>query len=484
MLRTLPILVVLAVPLATAAAATTEVTPADDLEAAVNALGPGDELIVHGGTYTLTSRFSFALAGTAAAPIVIRAADGEVPVIDRPTADQNIWDLERADYVTIRGLTFRGGSAGLRISAADHLTIEDCEIRDTGDVALRANDVGVTYTHLLIRHNHIHDTGGTGEGMYLGCNDDGCRLADSVIERNHVHHTNGPTVTQGDGIEIKEGSSGNVVRDNIIHDTGYPCILTYSAAGHGPANVIERNAMWGCGDHAIQAAADAIIRNNLILGSAANGIAMQPHQAGAPQNLVVVHNTIIHPTHDAIRASGIVGAVVIANNALYAQAGNAVNVGGDTSQLVVVGNRGVGTVTGAAGGFTGSTLAGDLVSGGYAGAPPMDLFPAVGSTLIGAGDPAYAVADDWNGTPRGGTVDVGAYAFAATGNPGWQLAADFKQFPGGVVPGDDGGGGDGDAGTTGATPASGCCQTGGRPARASLVLALLVVVVVVRRRRA
>lgn len=36
----------------------------------------------------------------------------------------------------------------------------------------------------------------------------------------------------------------------------------------GGPNVIERNVMWGCGDHGIQSAADVIIRNNIVLGSA------------------------------------------------------------------------------------------------------------------------------------------------------------------------------------------------------------------------
>lgn len=459
----------------TAHAGTFEATPADDLEAKINALVAGDELIVHGGTYTLSGRFGISLAGTAAAPIVIRAADGERPVIDRPAADQNIWDLDRADYVTIRGLEFKGGSAGVRITAADHLTIEDCEIHDTADVALRANDGGAVYRNLLIRHNHIHDTDGTGEGMYLGCNSNACRVLDSVIERNHVHHTNGPTVAQGDGIELKEGSAANVIRDNVIHDTKYPCILTYATVGNGGPNVIEGNALWGCGDHAIQSAADAIIRNNLILGSVANGIAMQPHQAGTPANLVVVHNTVLHATNDAIRVSGITGAVTIANNALYAQAGNAIAASGAMAGLIVAGNRGVGALSGVSGGFTASTLDGDLVSGGYAGAPPMDLFPRVGASLIGAGDPAHAVAIDFNGVARAAGVDVGAYAFAAAGNPGWQLAADFKGFPvggGDVDAGVDGGGGE----------AGGCCQTGATPA-APTALGLLVALALARRRR-
>src|SRR5262245_6102701 len=108
--------IALAVVPATARAAPIEVTTADDVEAAIAALAPGDELISHGGTYTLTERFSFSLVATAQMPIVIRAADGERPIFNRPDAAQNIWDIDRAEYVTIRGLEFSGGSAGIRIS--------------------------------------------------------------------------------------------------------------------------------------------------------------------------------------------------------------------------------------------------------------------------------------------------------------------------------------------------------------------------------
>jgi hypothetical protein len=447
---------------ASAVAEIIEVGPNDDVEAAINALQPGDELVLQGGTYTLSERFSFDIAGTESEPIVIRAKDGEQPHLNRPNADQNIIDIDGAEHVIIRGIEFSGGSAGVRISGARFLTIEDCEIHDTGDVALRANDGGVTYESLRILRNHIHHTNNTGEGMYLGCNDNGCRLQDSLIEGNYIHHTNQPSVDQGDGIELKEGSFGNTIRDNVIHDTNYPCILAYSTVGNGPANVIERNVMWGCGDHAIQCAADATIRNNIILGSNSDGIAMQPHQAGSPSNLVVVHNTVLHPTNAAISLRGTTGTVVIANNAVYAQSGNAIFAsGGDTSGVTVAGNVGVGGVSGLpGGGFAQGDIATDFVDGHYGGAPPIDVFPAVGGALIEAGDPAHGVEDDFNGTPREGTLDVGAYRFDPDGNPGWPIGEGFKELPdpdgddGGTgTEGDDGGsdgsgGGSGDDGGT------------------------------------
>jgi MYXO-CTERM domain-containing protein len=402
-----------------------EVGPADDVEAAMNALAPGDELVLAGGTYTLTDAWHITMVGTEQAPIVVRAKDGDIPHLQRPAADQNVIDFDMVRYATFRGIEVSGGSHGLRLIDVSFMTIEGCDVHDTGDVAISANSGG-SYEGLRILRNNIHHTNNTGEGMYLGCNNDECRVHDSLIEGNWVHHTNGPTVDQGDGIELKEGSYGNVIRDNVIHDTNYPCILTYSTVGNGAPNIIERNVMWNCGDHGIQSAADAIIRNNIILGSGSNGIAMQPHQSGAPSNLEVVHNTVLHPSNSAITVSGAAGAILIANNAVYAQNGAAIDVGGDLAQTTTAGNVGVGGFSGPTGYDGGGDIGADFVSASYAGAPPMDVFPANGSALVGAGDPRYAAADDFNGTPRNGAADVGAYLFDAAGNPGWTLDEGFK----------------------------------------------------------
>ena len=285
--------------------------------------------------------------------------------------------------------------------------------------------------------------------MYLGCNNNGCQMFDSLIEGNYVHHTNGVNVTQGDGIEIKEGSYNNIVRDNVIHDTGYPCILTYGTVGNGGPNILERNVMWNCGDHAIQVAADAIIRNNIILGAAADGIRNQPHQNAAPDNLEIVHNTVIAPQNSAIRSSGIVGSVLIANNALFAQSGNAIRVDGDLNGVVVAGNAGVGGLQGVSSGFdSNGNIGTDLVAASYSGVVPNDVFPASGSLLIAGGEGQHVVADDFNGTARGGVADIGAYLFDVSGNPGWTLQAGFKELS---SSGTGGGGGSSSSGTGGST---------------------------------
>ena len=59
-----------------------ELGPTDDVEAAINAAQPGDEIVLQGGTYTLTQRFGISVSGTAQAPITLRAKDGEKPVLN------------------------------------------------------------------------------------------------------------------------------------------------------------------------------------------------------------------------------------------------------------------------------------------------------------------------------------------------------------------------------------------------------------------
>lgn len=403
--------------------AVTEIAPGDDVRAAIAALQAGDELVLTGGLYPFDSRFNITVVGEPDQPVVIRGKAGEEAIIEMNTGSQNILEVQGSAHLVLRGLTFRGGSHGIRLMDSDFITIEDCEIYETGDVALSANSGG-TYEGLVIRRNHIHHTNGTGEGMYLGCNSDGCRVLNSIIEWNYIHHTNRSTVDQGDGIELKEGSAGNIIRHNVIHDTNYPGIITYSAAGNGPPNIIEGNLIWSTNDNGIQSAADAIIRNNIVLGSP---IALQSHQNGSPSNQVVVHNTVV-VQGGGINVRDVSGPVVVANNAVYSQAGTAIRlISGNTSLVTVAGNVGEGGISGTSAGYTeGNGIGADFINGHYDGAPPIDLFPAAGSALTGAGAAEHVTGFDFNGTPRSGVADAGAYRFESGGNPGWALAPEFK----------------------------------------------------------
>jgi hypothetical protein len=118
-----------------------DIAPGGDLRAAIAALKPGEELRLGGGTYINSSAFHITVSGTASQPIVIRAKDGEHPVIQQTNTGQNGVEIQ-ANYLVFRGIEFVGGSHGIRLIDSDFITIEDCEVHDTGDVAISANSGG------------------------------------------------------------------------------------------------------------------------------------------------------------------------------------------------------------------------------------------------------------------------------------------------------------------------------------------------------
>lgn len=423
-----------------AQAETYEINAGDNLWARLSSLAPGDEVIVHAGTYTQSSRFEATWAGTAAMPIIVRAAEGEArPVLTRDGA-QNVLNIH-GSYFTLRGFEIIGGSHGIRASNVDHSVFEDLLVHDTGDVGISCNIGGATCSYLTIRDCEIYDTNGTGEGMYLGCNGAGCELSNSIIERNYMHDLGG---SQGDGIEIKQGSHSNIVRDNVIVRANYPGITLYSyeeAAGRVP-NIVERNLVWRTSDNGIQVTGHTIVRNNIVIGAGASGIASQPNMA-TPTDVQILHNTVVGAGDACIRTNSwdTGTGFVIANNALYCEATRALRITSATT-AVFAGNVGLGSVQGASTGFRmGTSLASDLGTM----TAMARVYPPTGSALLDAADAAQTVSEDFDLRARTGVHDVGAYERDASGMPAWLAVEGFKGF-GAVMPGGDAGPSASDAG--------------------------------------
>lgn len=424
-------------------ASNADTTCTEEFETTANRLRAGDTLILHGGTYSQTcARVLTNLHGTESQPIVIRAATGERPVLSRPVRpdgdyDQNNLEIDNSSYVKIQGLIFQGGDVGIRLTGLNrHITIEDSEITDTGNAAITANS-GDTDV-LIVRHNHIHHTGlyklgaTEGEGLYLGCNNAACRVTNSVIELNYIHDLRATSSGGNDGIEIKIGSGGNIVRHNVIHTTtvgtAFPCILVYGG-GLAP-NIVEGNAVWQCGE-GITALANAVVRNNIVLQSA-SGLASYPHeQVASFQNVTFVNNTAFGHTECAVLRWAGATNMVFANNALYC---------GGTMALYGTGLTGPGIVLRSNvvdGSLVGTTLDGARVASGglaalaFASPGTMDFWPLTGSPLRGTADTAFLPLTDFNGIPRATNRDVGAYGTKGlTRNPGWRIGPGFKVLSG------------------------------------------------------
>ncbi len=455
-----------------AAAQTYDIHPTDDLFARMRMLQAGDQVVVHAGTYTTPGLVNVTWIGTAQAPISVRAAAGERVVI-QGAMNQNVLDIA-GSYFTLAGFEITGGSHGVRLGAADHAVLEDLVLHGLGDVGISCNRPGQECSHLTIRHNEIYATGlaGTGEGMYLGGNDATNIFRDSVVERNYIHDLGGD---QGDGIEVKTGASGVIVRDNVIIRAKYPAITMYGYAGSGQPNIVERNLVWTTVDNGIQIVGQVIVRNNIVLGAGANGIQSKASQGQTPHDLVIAHNTIVGAAGPCLKANDWATATnqVVANNALYCGGGTAIDLNGGAPSAIVVANIGLGT-SNAAGGFRqGGTLAADLGTA-------TKVYPPAGSMLINAGDATRSSLDDFNGTPRGdGMPDVGAYERTTDLNPGWDPGEGFKSETPVTVDGEPANPSDDLPLPVGS--GAGCCDA--RTPGSSIWLAGLVVIALRRRRR-
>lgn len=431
-----------------AAAKTYEVTPDDDWFQIVSGdhLRPGDEVVLSPGVYRDARRLVIGHRGTAEQPVVIRAGGSSPAVLHRPDARQNSINIVGAQHLILSGIEITGGSSGIRLMKSDRhacrfVTIREMHIHHVGGPAVTANSPGNAYQGLIFRRNHVHHTAGHGEGFYLGSNNDADGkttgyMFDSLVEGNYIHDLNGPSISQGDGIEIKDGSYNNVVRDNVIHDTNYPGVIVYGTDGNA-ANLIERNVIWNSGDHGIQAAAEAIIRNNVVFGCGGDGIHSHTHQSARVGNLRILHNTVLcdSPGGSAVRISlaedaRLTGPVVIANNALYASnAGFALRIpeaeksGPDVK---LAGNAGCGTVEGLPRRVSEAVW-------NPAGQRDRDLDsgcrPTIGSTLLGRAIGEFTVADDFDAMLRGANRDVGAYLYHPAGHSGWTIKPGFKPLP-------------------------------------------------------
>lgn len=302
---------------------------------AVEALQPGDKLEIAAGTYSVERMWDVRVSGTREAPIWITAAEGATVIITRPDAKQNLINIGQGGpvaFLCLRGLEFTGGSHGMRLGQCEDVWIDQCHIHHNDGPNLTANSGNTR--RLFLTRNHLHHGGGVAEGMYLGANNGDHIMSESVIALNHVHDCRGE---QGDGIEVKQGSWGNLIAENHIHDTNYPCITVYGTAGK-PVNIIERNLCYNSGDNVMQVQGEAIVRNNVLINGAGAGFASTDHQ-GKTLNLQVIHNTILNSAH-AFRGGSWNGreGMVLANNILYSRDANALNYANGNAGVISTGN--------------------------------------------------------------------------------------------------------------------------------------------------
>ena len=373
-------------------------TPAQNgaaLRSVLTTLPAGSRVVIHAGTYSVDSYFVITAQGTASQPVVIEGAPGQKVSITRKDALQNAINVDNSQYLLMRNLDVSGGGTGLKLQTVSNFMLYDSKIHHVTGVGVAANSQNTSQLYFV--DNEISYTGGHGEGFYLGSNDGVFKTNNSYVVGNYLHHLASDTYAQGDGIEIKDGSYANVVKYNFIEGTKYPGITVYrTGRGVADRNIIEENVVINSIDAGIQVTADAVVRNNLVIGKS-TAFVSKPFTTN-PVNMVVSNNTFLGGATTIRVTNWLTTDLAFANNAIHSKTGQFYSSSG-TGKAVATGNINVSNLSTS---FTNLKLDGTA----------LNARPVTGSVVIGKASSTYLPSGDLNGDARTTKMDTGAVDFA------------------------------------------------------------------------
>ena len=406
--RSLLVLGIGAIAAASCEAATYVVTPGSAWCGVVNAAAPGDTVLVSAGSYPQTCTIT--ASGTAGAPITLRSQSGapaDRAFFTYAGTSSNIVDVY-GSYLVFRWLTFGPTAAGvnpLKLRSSLQGVAVDQNVFDQTDIAVAANSSGSIYRDVSVTNNVLTNLKST--GLYFGCHDGiSCHALNILIQGNVIR-----TVQPGDGVgyglEIKLNSWATIL-ENTIYDSQGPGIDVYGSNRGDPASVVERNYVEGSKtDAGINiSGGPAIVRNNIVVANAYNGIWAQDYGGrGLQQNVWIVQNTALGNQTGGIKVSNWLSGAgnVLAFNAIAPLSGTPALTPASPLADPVIGNQTCSPAT--------SCFAQPQT-------PPYDLWPVSGGPLIGAagaGSEPWRPIDDFMCVSRLPAADAGAMQRTAPG---------------------------------------------------------------------
>lgn len=193
------------------------VTTASELKAALLAALPGDVIELADGTYS--GRFVIARSGTPEAPITLRGSRAAVLNGGSLRSGYGL-HVNRASDWLLTGFTVTNSLKGIMADGASRVQIEGVEVSRTGDegIHLRAFSSDNVIRDSVVRLTGL-STPGYGEGIYIGSAVSNWAQHTGGLpdrsDRNQILNTK-ILATTGESIDIKEGSTGGIVRGNTF----------------------------------------------------------------------------------------------------------------------------------------------------------------------------------------------------------------------------------------------------------------------------
>ncbi|GAB2460368.1 hypothetical protein HD599_001207 [Conyzicola lurida] len=191
------------------------VSDASELEAALAGAQPGAVIVMAPGSYV--GNFVATTSGTAASPITLCGSSESVLDGD-DESDGYVFHLDHAEYWKLDGFTVTNGQKGVMADATVGSVIQNLTVTTIGDEAIHLRK-GSTDNSVI--GNTVSNTGlrkpKFGEGVYIGSAESNwCDVNDCQPDASDRNLIEGNTFsgTTSESIDLKEGSSGGIVRGN------------------------------------------------------------------------------------------------------------------------------------------------------------------------------------------------------------------------------------------------------------------------------
>lgn len=183
----------------------------------------GDEIILRDGVYYGNFTIPEGSDGTEAKPIFLHGTNKAI--LDGNNTQTGYVLHLQSDYWHIKGISITNGLKGLMCDKANYNVIDSLTIYNIGEEGLHLRQFS---THNILKNNNITNTGiktaDYGEGIYIGMavsnwNKYGNGKADKCDSNIVVNNKIGPGIT-AECIDIKEGTTGNMIVNNIFDAAG------------------------------------------------------------------------------------------------------------------------------------------------------------------------------------------------------------------------------------------------------------------------
>jgi len=198
-------------------AATMTVSTAGELMAATDQAQPGTVIRMAPGTYR--GQIDVHANGTPANPIwVCGPRDAVIDV--GSIQDNHGIQITNSSHLVIAGMTVTNGLKGISVIRSENVTVADTRIDHIGyeGIHLRAFTTDSTVVGNTISNTGERDAS-YGEGIYIGTSENNW-CAQTECRPDHTDGTlvlgNQISLSGAQPIEVKEGTSDGVIRDNVI----------------------------------------------------------------------------------------------------------------------------------------------------------------------------------------------------------------------------------------------------------------------------